>query len=342
MDLNFLSNFLNSLSNSGLGLNWIDYFLILILLFYAIQGFGLGFISSFLDFLSFASSFILGLYFYFYIGKFFVSFFKIPQGFANAIGFLFIAVIAQIIINHFLKFFVSKALGTTNFQSERFKILNGFLGIIPGFLSGLLLISFILTLIVALPFSKFLKDSVSEARLGGALVSNTQGLARDLNNVFGGAVNETLSFLTVEPQSNSIVNLNFKTNNISVDKLAEQKMFEMVNNERVKVRLFKLAFSSLLTEVGRAHCEDMFKKGYFSHYTLEGLSPFDRITQAGINFTYAGENLALAPSPDLAMKGLMQSSGHKANILSVNFKTLGVGVIDGEIYGEMFCQEFTD
>jgi len=342
MDLNFLLNFLNSLSNSTFGLNWIDYFIIIILLLYTLQGFSLGFIVSSLDFLSLIFSFVLGLYLYFYVGKFFVIFLKMPQGFANAIGILIVAVITQIIIHFCLRFLVSKILGTTNFQSEKFRIVNGILGIVPGFLSGLLLIAFVLTLIVAFPFAKFLRTSVSEARIGGALVSNTQGLARDLNNVFGVAVNETLSFLTVEPESNSIVNLNFKTNNISVDNASEKKMFDEVNNERAKAGLFSLTFSDALTKVGEAHCKDMLKGGYFSHYTLKGISPFDRMTQAGINFNYAGENLALAPSVDLAMKGLMQSPGHRANILSSNFKTVGVSVIDGEIYGEMFCQEFTD
>jgi uncharacterized protein YkwD len=66
------------------------------------------------------------------------------------------------------------------------------------------------------------------------------------------------------------------------------------------------------------------------------------MAQGNIAFNFAGENLALAPSVDLAMKGLMQSLGHKENILSKDFQKLGVGVIDGGIYGEMFCQEFTD
>jgi len=38
----------------------------------------------------------------------------------------------------------------------------------------------------------------------------------------------------------------------------------------------------------------------------------------------------------------MQSPGHRANILSANFGRIGVGVIDGGIYGQMYCQEFTD
>ena len=86
----------------------------------------------------------------------------------------------------------------------------------------------------------------------------------------------------------------------------------------------------------------MFKRGYFSHSTPEGASPFDRMVQNDINFNYAGENLALASSVDLAMKGLMQSEGHRANILSLNFHRAGIGVIDGGVYGDMFCLEFTD
>lgn len=55
-----------------------------------------------------------------------------------------------------------------------------------------------------------------------------------------------------------------------------------------------------------------------------------------------GENLALSPNVTLAMQGLMGSKGHRANILSTNFGKIGMGVIDGGIIGEVFCQEFTD
>ena len=66
------------------------------------------------------------------------------------------------------------------------------------------------------------------------------------------------------------------------------------------------------------------------------------MNKANIEFTYAGENLALAPSTPLAMQGLMNSPGHRANILNPNFKKIGIGVIDGGIYGKMYSQEFTD
>jgi uncharacterized protein YkwD len=119
-------------------------------------------------------------------------------------------------------------------------------------------------------------------------------------------------------------------------------MLLLINNERTSRGLKAIVFDANLAQVGRDHCSDMFKRGYFSHYTPEGASPFDRMVSNGISFNYAGENLALAPNVDLSMQGLMQSPGHKANILSSNFNRVGIGVIDGGIYGEMFCQEFTD
>jgi uncharacterized protein YkwD len=119
-------------------------------------------------------------------------------------------------------------------------------------------------------------------------------------------------------------------------------MFEMVNSERTSRDINALVFDNSLTGVARAHCRDMLERGYFSHYTPENLSPFDRMDKADISYSFAGENLAFAPDVTLAMGGLMQSPGHKENILSQNFGRIGIGVIDAGVYGEMFCQEFSD
>ena len=64
--------------------------------------------------------------------------------------------------------------------------------------------------------------------------------------------------------------------------------------------------------------------------------------KAGISYQAAGENLAYAPNVDVAHTGLMNSEGHRANILSADFGKVGIGVIDGGVYGKMFVQEFTD
>lgn len=341
MDINSL---ISSLSIANFGLNWIDIILIIIVTIYAVEGFFLGFFTALVDFISFVLSFVLGLFFYSSLANILVNVFSIPQGFSNAIGFLVIAIVFEIIFNVFFRklVFSLPLFIKTDSSKENIMFIEKTLGVIPGFLSGIVLSAFILSLIIALPFSVFLKHSVTDSRFGSVLVGNTQVFAKSLNAVFGGAVNDTLSFLTVEPQTNQSVDLKFKTNKITADRLSEQEMFNQVNEERRKLGLKELTFSESLAKVGRGHCKDMFIRGYFSHYTPEGLSPFDRMAQGDIAFNYAGENLALAPNTDLAMKGFMQSAGHRANILSVNFGKVGIGVIDGGIYGEMFCQEFSD
>jgi len=328
---------------SSLPFNWIDILILIVIFFYSLEGYSLGFYYSFLDLISFVLAFIFGLSFYSFFAKILIKLFTTPQGFAKALGFFIAAFLTEIIASWILKTFIEK---TPFFRRiarpTTYKILNGILGIIPSILSAFLLLAFILTMVMVLPVSSYLKKEVSSSIIGNELVANTQGLGKNISNVFGGAVSEGLTFFTVEPESNESVNLNFKTNQISIDSAGEKQMFNMVNQEREQRGIQKLVTDQSLINVARAHCEDMFKRGYFSHNTPEGLTPFDRMGKADIEFTFAGENLALAPNTGLAMQGLMQSPGHRENILSKNFGKIGVGVIDGGIYGEMFTQEFTD
>jgi len=318
-----------------LSLNWIDYLILVTLAFYAYGSYSSGFISSLLDLGNFIISFLLGLRFYGLIAGILIQKFSLSQGFSDAIGFFITAFIVQIIIGLIIKNFLS-------FDPPILKTLNKLLGILPGILSGIILISFVLILVVALPISALIKHSVSSSKIGNFLLSNAQGWEKQINSVFGGAINETINFLTIEPKSNETVLLHFKTKNVSTDFTSEQTMLNLVNKERSSRGLKEVIFDKELANIGRKHCQDMLERGYFSHYTPEGFSPFDRMKEAGIIYNFAGENLAMSPNTDLAMQGLMNSPGHKANILSVDFGRLGVGVIDGGIYGEMFCQEFTN
>ena len=119
-------------------------------------------------------------------------------------------------------------------------------------------------------------------------------------------------------------------------------MLDLVNRERTQRGLQPLETDGELRLLARAHAADMFKRGYFAHNTPEGLNPFDRMREANIPFTVAGENLALAPTLDMAHDGLMNSPGHRANILNDQFTKIGIGVLDGGIYGKMFVQDFTN
>lgn len=327
-----------------LGFTFLDIIIIIVTLFYAYEGYAVGFTQAVADLLCFILSFILALKLYSYGAQMLILLFSMALGFANAVSFFILAFISEIILN-----IVSRTLlqlvpiiDMRNPLYKAYKAIDRPLGLVPGAMSAFIVLSFILTVIVALPSSPFIKQLVTGSKLGSKLVANTSFFEDELNTVFGGALNDTLNFLTVEPESNETVELHFKVTNGTIDQTAEQDMFQMVNQQRVKYGLMPLTFDNKLRAVGRAHSLDMFERGYFSHYTPEGLSPFDRMTNAGISFSYAGENLALAPSTDLAMQGLMNSPGHRANILSPHFHKIGIGAIDGGIYGIMFSQEFTN
>ncbi len=325
-------------------INFLDVIIAMIILYYAIEGYTLGFILAFFDLASFIISFFLALKYYSFIASFLMTFFPMPIGFASAAGFFLSAFVSEIVINIFLRYIS----GIIPYSYARgrifvfFRNLNNILGIIPGIASAFIVLAFLLTVIVSLPSSPFIKKLVTGSEIGSMLIANTSMFERRLNDIFGGALNETLTYLTVKPQSNEVVNLRFKVGDGVVEAREEEQMLLIVNREREANGLQPLLMNERLRRLARSHSQDMLSRGYFSHYTPEGLSPFDRMNAAGIEYTYAGENLAMAPSVELAMQGLMNSPGHRANILNPNFNKIGIGAIDGGIYGIMFTQEFTN
>ncbi|WP_242826072.1 CAP domain-containing protein [Desulfurispora thermophila] len=120
----------------------------------------------------------------------------------------------------------------------------------------------------------------------------------------------------------------------------EQKMVDLVNAERAAQGLAPLKVNLELTRVARLKAKDMIDNNYFSHTSPTYGSPFDMMKQFGITYRTAGENLAGAPDVNTAHTNLMNSPGHRANILNANFKEVGIGVLEGSIYGKIFVQMF--
>ncbi len=339
--------FLNEKSNqllSLIGINILDVIILIVLSFYAYEGYILGFIIAGLDLVSFIFSFIIALKFYGPFGMFLADAFSISPGFARAIGFFVLALLSEIIINVILKQ-AAKRVPELPIDSGLRTFLQNFnqrLGIVPGLISAFIILSFLLSVIISLPSSPVLKKLVTTSRLGKYLVANAASFEKGLNDVFGGALNETMNFLTVKPESDEMVDLRFTVASPNVDSESEQVMFRLLNKERIANGLHPVSFDNKLRSLARDYSKDMLQRGYFSHYNPEGQSPFDRMDAYGVEYSYAGENLALAPSAELAMQGLMNSPGHRANILNPNFTKIGIGAMDGGVYGKMFTQEFTD
>ncbi|MBI4510608.1 MAG: hypothetical protein HY698_13325 [Deltaproteobacteria bacterium] len=110
---------------------------------------------------------------------------------------------------------------------------------------------------------------------------------------------------------------------------AERTIFELANSERRAVGLSELAWDDRAASVARAHSVDMRDSGVVAHVLPSTGSAADRVQRAGIRTPLVLENLARAFSPREAHLGLMNSPGHRANLLSEAATHLGVGVALG-------------
>ena len=317
--------------------NWVDFIIIAFIFFYIWEGWGKGFLAITLDLIAFTSSFLIALKFYGALGHFLVVNFSFTQGLANALGFILLWVVSEQIFIHLLELIEQKIPNT--WQTHP---LNKALAILPLIANAIIIVAVLTTLMVGLPIAPQVKAAVSDSKIAGILTQQTSVIEKTLAGIFGEAVSDTFNFITINPTSHEQIKLNFSQREMSIDEGSEAQMVDRVNKERRDRGLTELVINAKLRDLARAYAKDMLERGYFSHYNPEGESPFDRMANAGITYRAAGENLALAPNVTIAHQGLMDSPGHRANILSPDYRKVGIGVVDGGIYGKMFVQEFTD
>lgn len=315
-------------------MNWVDIALVLVVLFSVINGYRKGFILSAIDLCKWVGSLLVAFLFYPYIVNLLekwipsLDIWKLPLAFL--ITFLLVFTIISVVMNAVLK-------NTSVNMQESFA--NKFFGVLPGFVSGLISASVIALLLLSFALSDSVTRETRNSALTARLAPPAEWLEEKLRPVFDDAINHGLAKLTIKPGSEKTVDLPYNVRGKARADL-EAEMLVLVNNERVKNGLKPLQADPELVPVARAHSSDMFMRGYFSHNNPEGQTPFDRMKKANVYFAAAGENLALAPTLQMAHDGLMNSPGHRANILSRSFGRLGIGIIDGGRYGLMVSQEF--
>ena len=120
-----------------------------------------------------------------------------------------------------------------------------------------------------------------------------------------------------------------KINIPSIDdvKALEQKVIELVNQQRAYNGLPALKANWEVSRVARYKSQDMIDKHYFAHQSPTFGSPFNMMENFGIRFSAAGENIAYGQrTPEEVMKSWMNSPGHRSNILNATYNQIGVGV----------------
>lgn len=108
----------------------------------------------------------------------------------------------------------------------------------------------------------------------------------------------------------------------------EQKVVELVNVERQKAGLPALTLDAEISNVARIKSKDMADNNYFAHQSPTYGSAGDMLSKFGIKWSAWGENIASGQkTPEAVVNAWMNSSGHRANILSSNYSRLGVGYV---------------
>jgi uncharacterized protein YkwD len=121
----------------------------------------------------------------------------------------------------------------------------------------------------------------------------------------------------------------------------EGEVLALVNTQRESAGCRPLVADGGLAAVARAHSADMRDRNFFDHVNPDGLDPFERARQAGQTNARA-ENIAYGQAnPAAVVEAWMNSSGHRANILDCELRTLGVGVAEGS-GGPWWTQLFGD
>lgn len=318
-------------------MNYVDIIILVVVVFFAYLGYLRGFIRDLADLLALILATVLAAFTYTAVGSFVGNIVPLPQGFSGTVGFFTVWFAVLLLYYGLMTFFYDRI--PEKFRDSKY---NRWLGILPATIRILIFIWFSLSLLFLLPLTGSFQQKLDNAYASRLLAKNNTAVSDFVGKIFGPAIANTVDFLTVKPQSSEFVQLDFTSTNVWEDEAAEKEMFDLLNKERVANGLTALVFDEELSAVGAAHCRDMFARGYFSHNTPDGKTPFDRMNEADITYLIAGENLALAPNVTEAFNGLMSSPSHKANILLSDYGRVGIAVINDGVHGAMFAQEFTD
>ncbi|HEY2003670.1 MAG TPA: CvpA family protein [Candidatus Saccharimonadia bacterium] len=317
----------------------VDLIVIAIFAYAAYVGTQRGLVLISLELLSLVVATVVSLLAYHPLGGVIKSLAGISLALGDLVAFALIWIITEILMAVIVRLTVLRRL-PHGVHATRFNRIGGS---VLNTVKSVISVALGLVIIAGLPLSSGTKRVVTDAAVPKFMLASSGMLQSWVAGTIGHDLNQGLDFFTVtaEPESEQRIELGYTTVG-TIDPQDEDAMLTMLNHERTTRGLKPLAMNSKARTVARAYSAEMFAKGYFSHVDPSGKSPFDRMRAAHITFGAAGENLALAPTLQLAHKGLMNSPGHRANILSPNYHTVGIGIIDGGPYGLMITQDFTD
>ena len=117
--------------------------------------------------------------------------------------------------------------------------------------------------------------------------------------------------------------------------LTKTDLIKLTNATRESLGFQPLKESLVLEEAAYLKAEDMIENDYFAHQSPEGISPWHWFREAGYNYQFAGENLAIGFfESEEVNKAWIDSLSHKRNLLNPNYSEIGIAVLKGDFQGK--------
>ena len=121
-------------------------------------------------------------------------------------------------------------------------------------------------------------------------------------------------------------------------------LLNYINDERAKVNAEPLTLDKTLCEISNKRAEEISRKNSFSHTRPNGSSWQTMHDEYNVCWHHNGEDIGAVPTAEYVFDLWMKSDGHRENMLSKDFKKLGVGYYfnDNSEYGHYWVLDFTD
>jgi uncharacterized protein YkwD len=262
---------------------------------------------------------------------------RLPKPLAATLAFVMTIVVVEALFSVAGHFAIRPTVALV--RRSALSTVDRILGTVPATIRSLFIVAVAIIAIEALPVSSEVKAAVETSRTGRLVNAEIAAFQPQIEAFTGQLGGSPLLVTRIGEDQTEHLDLPDGIE-LAADPVAERQLFDLVNEERVHGGLGVLVWDERLVPVARSHSEEMFRLRYFGHQSPVTGSPFDRLKAAGITYTRAGENLAYAQSVAVAHRALMDSPGHRENVLRPEFTRIGIGVINAGAYGRMVTQLF--
>ncbi len=321
-------------------MNALDLVLALIILIYTLRGVRRGLLLGLIDVAGIITAIAVGFAGYQGLSPIFARVLRLPGDAADLAAFFtlfFLATALYVLVSSGLQ-----SLPGDRIRSRTSSRVNPVVGLSFGAIQGGVVAALVATAVGVLPVSASLAAQSQSSKLTPFFGGLTTRLAPSAERLL--TFGSRPSLLRVHAPGNmEPVNPSFPNNlTVTEDQAVEQRMLELINQERAANSVRPLTMDEQLRRTARAHSAEMFDLSYFAHNSPRTGATVDRLKATGIDYLVAGENLAYQPDVVTAHRVLMSSAEHRSNILSPLFERVGIGVVRGGAYGQMYTQVFAD